>query len=99
MNHDVGRFDITVDQVLFVHGGQTGGHLCCNLPRQVYLEAARPFDEMLQGLPFHILHRVEVIPEASAQMENRGNVWMTEASCRARLAHKTKSHRLVSEIP
>src|SRR6202008_739234 len=73
--------------------------LCCNLQRQVYLEAARPFDEMLQGLPFHILHRVEVIPEASAQMENRGNVWMTEASCRARLAHKTKSHRLVSEIP
>src|SRR6266481_2628215 len=99
MNHDVRRFDIAVDQVLFVHGGQTRGDLCRNLQRQVYLEPAGPFDEVLQGLPFHILHRVEVIPEASAQMENRSNVWMTEASCRARLAHKTKSHRLVSEIP
>src|SRR6516165_6068043 len=54
---------------------------------------------MLQGLPFHKLHCVEVIPEASAQVENRSNIWMTEASRRARLAHKTKSHRFVSEIP
>ena len=39
-HHDVAWFDVPVDEVLFVHRGQTGGHLRRNFQRQLYLQPA-----------------------------------------------------------
>ena len=36
-HHDVTRFDVPVNEVLFVHRSQPGGHLRCNFQRQLYL--------------------------------------------------------------
>jgi hypothetical protein len=43
-HHDVCWLDISVDKVLFVNCGQSGGHLRRDFQRQRYLEPAQVFD-------------------------------------------------------
>src|SRR5271166_527129 len=81
-HHDVTRFDVPVNEVLFVHRSQPGGHLRCDFQRQLYFDPPRASDEMLQRLSLHELHCIEVTAAGSAQMEDRGNVWMTNAGGR-----------------
>ena len=87
-----------MDEALLVHGSQTGGDLRRNFQRQLYIKPARAFDEILEGLSLDELHRVEVTLRASAQMEDRGNVRVTNAGRRTRFAQKTKPSRFVTEI-
>jgi hypothetical protein len=67
-HHDVCRFDIPVDEVLFVNCGQTGSYLRCYFQRQLHLQSARASDQVLKRFALHELHRVEVILTGSAQM-------------------------------
>src|SRR6516225_396135 len=97
-HHDVGWFDVPVNEFLLVHGSQSDGHLIHNLERQLHLQAATTLNEVPERLALDEFHRIEVVSAAFAQMENRGNVRMAEASRRARLAHKPKSSRFVAEI-
>src|SRR6516162_302535 len=46
-HHDVTRFDVPVNKILFVHRSQPGGHLRCNLLRHLHFDPPRAFDEML----------------------------------------------------
>src|SRR5271165_6705850 len=89
-HHDVTRFDVPVNEVLFVHRSQPGGHLRCDFQRQLYFDPPRASDEMLQRLSLHELHCIEVTAAGSAQMEDRGNVWMTNAGGRTGFTQKTK---------
>ena len=97
-DHNVARFDIPMDEILFVHRGQTGSDLCCDFQRRLCLKPAGAPDKILQSFPFHKFHRIEVIPTASTQVEDRGNIGMTDAGCRAGFAQKTKTRRLVVKI-
>ena len=81
-----------------MHCSQTGGDLRRNFQRQLYLKAARASDEVLERFPLHKLHRVEVVPAALAQMEDRGNVRVAHAGRRTRFAQETKARRFVTEI-
>ena len=53
---------------------------------------------MLKGFSLDELHRVEVIPAGSAQVEDRGNVWVADAGCGTRLAQETKLGRFVTQM-
>src|SRR5271165_4664654 len=97
-HHDVGGFDVPVNELLLVDCRQTGSNLCRNFQRELYIEPAGAFDKVLQGLSLHKLHRVEVILAGSPKMENRGNIRVTEASCRAGFTQKTKACRLIADI-
>jgi hypothetical protein len=48
--------------------------------------------------PLYKLHRVKVLLTSSAQVENRGNIWMTNPRRRAGFAQKTKPSGLLTEI-
>ena len=67
-HHDVTRFDVPVNEFLFVDRCQTGGHLRRDFERQLYLEPPRASDEILEGLPLHKLHRVEVTASGFAEV-------------------------------
>ena len=77
-HHDVAWFNVPMNELLLVDRSQTGGDLRRNFQRQLYLKPAGAFDEALERFPLHKLHRVEVILAGFAQVEDRGNVWMTE---------------------
>ena len=53
---------------------------------------------MLKRFSLHELHRVEVVLTGSAQVEDRGNVRVTNARRRAGFAQKTKPRRFITEI-
>src|ERR1700722_5277110 len=65
-HHDVTRFDVPVNEVLFVHRSQPIGHLRCNFESQLRLQSARAFNKAVEGFPFDKLHCVEVILAGSA---------------------------------
>ncbi len=62
-----------------MHGSQTGSDLRRDFQCQLYLEPAEAFDEILERFPLHKLHRVKVLLTGSAQVENRGNIRVTNA--------------------
>src|ERR1700686_4820199 len=97
-HHDVAWFNVPVNELLFVHRCQTGGDLRRNFQRQLYLEPAGAFDEILERSPLYKLHRVKVVLTGSAQVENRGNVWVTNARRRGGFAKKAKPRRFITEI-
>jgi hypothetical protein len=90
--------DIAVNEVLFVHGSQTGGHLRRNFQRQLHLNPTRTSDEMLKGLSLDELHCIKVTAPGSTQVEDRGNIRVPHAGRRTRLAQETKPSRFVTEI-
>ena len=49
-DHDVGGFDIPVDEALLVYRGQTASDLRRNVERKLYLKPLRTLDEILQSL-------------------------------------------------
>ena len=53
---------------------------------------------VLKRFPFYKLHRVKVILTGSAQVEDRGNIRVTNACRRAGFAQKTKPRRFITEI-
>src|ERR1700746_4017369 len=59
-HHDVTRFDVPVNEILFVHRSQPGGNLRRDSERQLYVKSAGTFNKMLQRLALYELHRVEV---------------------------------------
>src|SRR4029077_3213213 len=74
VHHDIARFDVPVNEALLVHCSQTGGDLRRNFQRQLYVNAARASDEVLERFPLHKLHRVEVVLAALLPK------WKTEAA-------------------
>ena len=48
--------------------------------------------------PFYKLHRIKVVPAGSAQVENRGNIRVTNARRRTGFAQKAKPRRFITEI-
>src|SRR5580704_14589514 len=96
-HHDVAWFDVPVNELLLVHRNQTGSDLRRNFQRQLYLKPTGAFDKILKRLPFYILHRVKVVMTDSAEVEDRGNIRVTNARRRAGFAQKTKARRLISE--
>ena len=46
-HHYIGGFDVPVNKVLFVHRSQTGGDLHRDFQRELYLQPAGAFDEVL----------------------------------------------------
>src|SRR4029077_15204517 len=76
-HHDVAWFDVSVDELLLVDRSQTGGDLRRDFQRQLYVEPAGPSYKVLQRFPLHKLHRVKVVLTGSAQVENRGNIRVT----------------------
>ena len=77
---------------------KTGGCLRHNFQRQLHLQSAGAFDKVLERFPLHKFHRVEVILTTSPEVEDRGNIRMTDAGRRPRLAQETKPCRLITEI-
>src|SRR6516164_174930 len=73
-HHYVTRFDVPMNEVLFVHRSQPGGHLRCNFQRQLHFDPSQASDEMLKGFSLYELHGVEVTAPGSAQMEHGGNI-------------------------
>src|SRR5215472_2753638 len=51
-----------------MHRSQTGTDLCRDFQRQLYLKAARAFDEVLKRFSLQELHRIEVTAPGSTQM-------------------------------
>ena len=51
-----------------------------------------------ERFPFYILHRVKVTPAGFAQMEDRGNIRVTNARRCACFTQKTKPCRFISEV-
>src|SRR6516162_5981782 len=78
-HHDITRFDVPVNELLFVYRNQTGGNLRRDFQRQLHLYPSRAPDEMLKGLSLHELHRIEVALTGSAQMKDRGNIRVPDA--------------------
>src|SRR5271166_4020819 len=97
-HHDVAWFNVSVNELLLVHRGQTGSHLRRDFEHQLHIDPARALDEMLKGFPFDKFHRVEVILARSAQVEDRGNVRVTNARRSAGFPQKTKSRRFITEV-
>ena len=87
-----------MNELFLVHRSQTGGDLRRNVQSQLYLKPARALDEILQSFSLHKLHRVEVTLSASPQVEDRGNIRMTDASRCACFTQETKPRRFVTEI-
>src|SRR6516162_6139981 len=87
-----------MNELLLVNSDWTGGDLGYNFQRNICPKAARAFDELLQCLPFHKLHRVEVTAPGFPKVKYRSNVWMTNTGRRAGFAQKTKLRRRVTEI-
>ena len=81
-----------------MHRGQTSCDLRSNFQRQLSFKAARASDELLERFPFYKLHRIKVILTAPTQMEDRGDIRVTDARGRARFTQKTKPSRLVAQI-
>ena len=77
-----------MDQILFMYRDQTRRNLGRNFQRQVYPNPARATDKTLQSLSFHKFHCVEEILAVSAQVEDRGDIRMTQAGCCAGLAQE-----------
>src|ERR1700692_4372012 len=96
-HHDVAWFDVAVNQLLLVHRSQTGSGLRRDFQRQLNLQPARAFDEVLERFPFYKLHRVKVVLTSSPQVENRGNIRVTNARRHAGFAQKTKARRFITE--
>jgi hypothetical protein len=69
-----------------VHPDRPRSHLRRDFQCQLDLEPAGAFDEILECFPLYELHRVEVVLTGSAQIENRGDIRVTYAGRRARLA-------------
>ena len=84
--------------ILLVHRSQTGGDLRRDFERQLHLEPTGAFDEFFERFPLNKLHRVEVIPARSAQVEDRGNIRVTDAGRCACFTQKAKPCRFVVEI-
>src|SRR5271166_6478269 len=73
-HHDVSRFDVPVNKVLFVNCGQSGSRLRCNFERKLYFESSGAFNEIFECFSLHKLHRIEVTAPNSAKVQYRGNV-------------------------
>ena len=82
-HHDVAWFDVPMNELLLVHRSQTGGDLSRDFQRQFYFKPTGAFDQALQRLSLDKLHRVKVVLTGSTQMENRGNIRVTNARRRA----------------
>jgi hypothetical protein len=87
-----------VDQVLFVNCRQSTCHLVRNFERQLNVQSACAFYEILERFALYKLHRVEVILSDAPQVEDRRNIWVTDARRRTGFAEKTKPCRFISEI-
>src|SRR5262249_1729581 len=59
-HHDVAWFDVSMNKFLLVYRSQSGSDLRRDLQRQLDLEPAGAFDEILERFPLHKLHRVKV---------------------------------------
>ena len=74
-----------MNELLLVHRSQTSSDLRRDFQRQLYLEPAGAFNEILERLPFYELHRIKVVLTGSTQVENRGNIRVSNARRRAGL--------------
>jgi hypothetical protein len=81
-----------------VHRSQPGSDLSRNFQRQSYLKQPGALDEVLERFALYELHRVKVVLTGSAQVENRGNIRVTNARRRAGFAQKAKSRRFITDI-
>src|SRR4030095_7969543 len=84
--HDITWFDVPVNELFLVNRSQTGGDLGRDVQSQLYLKPARALDEILQGFSLYKLHGVEVTLSASPQVEDRGNIRVTDTGRRTRFA-------------
>src|SRR6516164_5556953 len=98
MDQDVTRFDVSMNKVLLVHRSQPGSNLRCNLQRHLHFHPPRASDEMLKGLSLDELHRIKVTAPGSTQMEDRGNIGVTDARRCAGFTQKSQSGRFITEI-
>src|SRR5580693_7535845 len=87
-----------MNEFLLVYRSQTGSDLCRDFERQLYLKSAGALDKTLERLPLYKLHCVKVTLTGSAQVENRGNIRVTDARRRAGFAQKTKPRRFITEV-
>src|ERR1700676_5445446 len=97
-HHNVAWFDIPVNEVSLVHRSKTSGCLRHDFQRQRHLQSAGAFDKVFERFPLHEFHRIEVILATSPEVEDRGNIRMTDTGRRPRLSQKTQTCRLFTEI-
>ena len=97
-DHDVAWFDVSVYEALFVHRGQPGGDLGCDFQRQLYLQPTGTFDELFECFSLYELHRVKAVFTGSTQVEDRGNIWVTDAGRCTGFAQKAESRRFIAEV-
>jgi hypothetical protein len=91
-------FDVPMNELLLMHRCQPGGHLRRDFQRQLYLQWAGAFDEILERLSLYKLHRIEVISAATAQVEHRSDVRVTDAGRRASFAQEAEAGRLIPKV-
>src|ERR1700726_2939872 len=78
-HHNVAGFDVPVNELLLVDRSQTCGHLRRNFHGQLYGKPTGSSDQALKRFPTDKLHRIEIIAVGFAKVEDRSNVWMTQA--------------------
>jgi hypothetical protein len=59
-HYDIAWFDVSVNQALFVHRAQTGGHLSHDFERQLHVKTAGTSYHLVQRFPIDEFHRVKV---------------------------------------
>src|SRR5580700_8506730 len=98
-NHDVGRFDIPMYQVLLVHRTQPRGDLGDNFQRRANLQSAGTIDEDFKRLAVYELHGIKDFAPAGAKMINGGHIRMADTGGSSRLAQKSPTCRLFLKEP
>ena len=96
--HDVTRFDIPVNQLLFVYRSQPGGDLRHDLQRQLYLQLTGASDEFFERFSLYELHRIEVTASGFAKVEDRRNIRVTNARRCTGFTQKAKPRRFITKV-
>ena len=96
--NDVTRFDIPMNQLLFVYRSQPGGDLAGDFQCQLYLKPTGASDEFFERFSLYELHRVKVVLTDCARVEDRGNIRVTNARRCTGFTQKAKPRRFITKV-
>src|SRR6202022_463501 len=76
MNHEVGRFDIPMNDLFLMSGAECRIDLFDNFESRSDFEGSASPDIMLERFSCDKLHRIEVIVIFFSEIKNRRNIWL-----------------------
>src|ERR1700738_1967396 len=84
--HDVGGFDISMDEFLSVRRDERTRNLPGDSKREFRIHRAFALHVLFYGLPVDVFHRVEKFAVRISKMKYRCDVWVAQTGCGARLS-------------